>query len=166
MTLSVGSGPVSTPVEGVTNIVVDHDHAVNWDADFRPILRAADSITYTNVKNPPSLPETILVGVRERANVYTGSSIEASAQLSDRRGVDFRVELRQTLELIDSTGEQPTKLAPARVQISGTWPVGEALFDEDVLYFTLGRLMASLASQGDDSVQPGLNLLLHGVTER
>jgi hypothetical protein len=160
-----GYGPNGSSVPDVSGNIGVLGPALNYDLDFREIESGTGFKVYTDITSPVDQPATIRIAHKERANVYAGTSIDPSVYLPTRRGVDTIIEVREVWTESDSEDSSYLRQVPVRAAITLTLPAYGNVSTEDVEHL-LSRLVVSLFEQSEDSIDTGLEALLHGVVDK
>lgn len=158
-------GPNGTAVTGLEAGLTIVPAALNFDADFSVIEQDAGKVIYTDVTAPIDQPSTLRIAQTARPNVYAGTSIESSAMLPSRKGMDIVVEIKEQWVETDTVDATYYRVLPVRAALTFNVPVA-AQVTPDALEHLVKRVVAALYVQGDDDMTAGLNSLLHGVIEK
>lgn len=157
-------GPVPSDVENVASIAFTA-YPINFVADFRTIEEGPGKLVYTDVTSPVDQPSTLRIQQSLNSNVYSGTSIEPNAMLPTRKGVNTVVEFKEVWKITDSDEPSFCQYMPVRAALTLNLPTCAEMTATELQGF-VGRLMASLAAQGSDTLVTGLADLLHGVVEK
>lgn len=145
MTKELVYGPNGTPVAGVTSL--DLPLAVLNHEDFIPMVESATEAIYKDGTSPMDQDSVFRVAQRERANIYSGTSIDQSVFLPSRKGVDTVVELVETWAVTDS--DDPAFLLQFPVRSAWTFTVPRyAMIGGQNLLDLAGRNLAFALPQG------------------
>lgn len=157
-------GPNGTPIGGLSTVTFPVA-PLNYEADFLPIEDGAGRTVYTDITSPTDQPATVRLQVSSRPNVYVGSSIDASAYLPNRKGVDIYVEAKNVVTVTDSEDASYLAQFPIRAALAVTCPQSVLVTDE-MVEAMVARIVAALFGQGDATPDDGIGALLRGVTKK
>lgn len=158
------TGPNGTAIGGLATLTLAVP-PLNYDADFRALESVPGKLVMTDITSPQDQPSTIRLAQTSRPNIYAGTSIDPSAFLASRKGVDTIVEAKEVWSITDAADPSFLQLMPARAAITLTLPVS-SLVTADVVMGLVGRAVAALFAQGDATHDDGIDALLHGVLSR
>lgn len=160
----LATGPSGTPIGGlaaVTYVIPP----LNYTADFRSLEEGPGRIVMTDITSPTDQPSTLRIAQTSKANVYAGTTIDASAFLANRRGTDTIVEVKEVWSISDAEDPSFLQLMPVRAAITLSLPTSNLITDE-LVSGLVGRAIAALFAQGDATNADGITALLHGVVGR
>jgi len=158
-------GPNRTPVEGITSLALSQFAPLNFVADFRAIEEGPGKVVLADVTTPVDQPSTLRIAQQSKPNVYAGTSIDPSAYLPNRKGVDTIVELKQVWAITDSEDASYLRHVPVRCAITLSLPTTSVITSEDVETLVC-RTIAGMFAHADDEMDAGINALLHGVVSK
>lgn len=164
MSKSLAFGPNSSAVAGVSSLTFA-PAPINFAADMRKSDSGPGKVVYTDVTSPIDQPSTLRISQVAKANVYAGTSISPEAMLSNKRGIDTVLEIKETWKVTDSADTTFSRYAPARCAITLNLPLDEVVTAAAVKHL-VDRAVAALFAQGDATITNGANALLHGVVEK
>lgn len=164
MTKSVSLGPNPTAVGGVASVGFA-PAPINFSTDMKKIETGPGKVIYTDVTAPSDRRYTLRIAQQSRPNIYAGTTIDPSVFLSSKRGTDTVVEIKGILEVTDSVDTTFLQQAPYRLALTMTLPESQFISATEMKAM-LDRLVAALATQGDDEILAGLTNLAHGVVEK
>jgi len=140
---------------------------VDFSKTFAPQSASADQVLYTAVGSPLDQETTLRLAQRKVANVYAGTSVDASAYLPTRQGVSTLIEYKHVFEVISDSDTTRRMLAPVRLGLSFTTPSHGFLTASmvvDMISDLLGLIGSGQGVVDDDTyVTAGIGSLLHGV---
>lgn len=164
MAKTISYGPNGTAVAGVSDVVTT-TLPLNFTADFRSIEEGPSKVVYTDITAPQDRASTLRIAQSSRANIYSGTSIDPSVFLATKRGTDTIIEVRETHEETDSTDSTYLRHYPVRAALTLTLPDASQV-TADAVVRLINRLVAAVATQGDDELTAGVTALLHGVVKK
>lgn len=159
-------GPTDTEVAGVAAVTLAVT-PLNFEEDWRVVEASSDGskIVYANVTTPVDMPATLRIAQSLRPNVYAGTSIEPANMSQTRKGLDIVFEIKEVIAVKSDEDAAYRELLPVRAAITFNVPVSAHIGATEVERL-IARSIAAIAEQGSASITSGLNLALHGVTEK
>lgn len=133
---------------------------VNFGADFKVKTEVPGEVLLTNITSPVIYPEKFRTSVTDVANVYTGTSVEASMYSPTKKGVSLLVQCTEIWKVTDT--EDPTiEIAlPVSAHLVIKVPNHE-LVTPAAVQTLVGRLISGLYDTGSEDTTR-LSALLRG----
>lgn len=146
----VNKGYTDTPVDGVPSLTLPRA-VLNFNKDFRIKSNQPGEATLVNLTSPVDRVEQIRVAFSNIANIYNGSSIEASLAAPTKRGVSVLCQVTDVISITDDTDADYRIDLPVSYHLVIKIPVNEnltsALIQEGV-----GRMVSILFDTGSTAL--------------
>lgn len=124
--------------------------ALNYGADWVPTQTIAGQTQLSYVRTLPDAKSTIRYASTPIANIYTGSSVDASYQLPNKRGLSLLGQTTQVVTITDSADSTYRIDLPFSTHWVFRAPLTN-LLSEDQMYHVFARGLSSCVDRAIDS---------------
>lgn len=137
--------------------------SLNFAADWKVQLLAANECVLTNLKAPIDRPETIRLSWTEKANVYQSAGIDPSVRPPSQKGVSFVVQHKRTLSCTDVAVPEFRQDVPITSHIVVVLPAFD-LLTADMLQTEIARMLSGLFATGLTTTER-ISALMRGAVQ-